>query len=206
MSDVYHNPEEFGLEPVFEADAGGSYEFDKLVIWRKLSDGSLLMGTDSGCSCPSPFEDATDIKALEVATPEAINSWFNDGPSPRRDKLEVGLRQKALALFQERPVKNDNLDAEIRDAEAALEKLRTKKANRAKLTPIHHLAIEMHDAFCHARNHSEDCGWHYEIDSSEVHDWSRYAHALALRQAEAAAAVIGVDAAMSCLKAVRGVR
>lgn len=204
MSNIYCSPEEFELEIAFEADAGGSYEFDKLVIWRKLSDGSLLMGTDAGCSCPSPFED-TELKDLEVATPEAVNAWFNDGPSPRREKLEVGLRQKALALFQEKAVKNDNLDAEIRDAEATLEKLRTKKANRDKLTPLHLLAIEMHDAFCRAQNHSEDCGWHYEIDSNEVHDWSRYAHERALRQAEAAAQAVGIEAATICLKAVRGV-
>jgi hypothetical protein len=26
------------------------------VVWKRLSDGQLLYGTDSGCSCPSPFE------------------------------------------------------------------------------------------------------------------------------------------------------
>ena len=44
---VYSDPEKFDLKIAFEADAGESYTFDKLVIWRKR-DGSLVMKTDSG--------------------------------------------------------------------------------------------------------------------------------------------------------------
>jgi hypothetical protein len=58
MSNLYYSPEKFGLEQVVEVDySSGSYEFDLLVVWRRTYDGALVMAEDSGCSCPSPFED-----------------------------------------------------------------------------------------------------------------------------------------------------
>lgn len=57
MSDVYYSPEKFGLETVAELDlAQESYSFDLLVVWKQTATGRLLFGTDSGCSCPAPFE------------------------------------------------------------------------------------------------------------------------------------------------------
>ena len=45
-----------GLESLAEIElSGGSWEFDLLGIW-KGEDGYYL-GTDSGCSCPIPFEN-----------------------------------------------------------------------------------------------------------------------------------------------------
>ena len=34
-----------------------SYEFHVLGVWRYKPTGDLYWTTDSGCSCPSPFED-----------------------------------------------------------------------------------------------------------------------------------------------------
>jgi len=54
---VYYNPEKFGLKTVAELNLSPpAYSFDLLVVWERLSDGQLLYGTDSGCSCPAPFE------------------------------------------------------------------------------------------------------------------------------------------------------
>lgn len=33
------------------------YEFYELGVWKHKPDGELYWATDSGCSCPSPFED-----------------------------------------------------------------------------------------------------------------------------------------------------
>ncbi len=56
--DPYYNPADFGLETVGEIDfSSGEYEFDLTVIWRRISDGAFVYADDSGCSCPSPFED-----------------------------------------------------------------------------------------------------------------------------------------------------
>ena len=66
MSDVYYEPEHFGLEKVGEYDfSSGSYEFDVRCIWREKSTGKLLTARDSGCSCPLPFEDYTSLATLE---------------------------------------------------------------------------------------------------------------------------------------------
>lgn len=55
----YYNPELLGLEIVEMEDIGGPYEFDMWIVWRRLSDGKLFCGNDSGCSCPTPFDDWT---------------------------------------------------------------------------------------------------------------------------------------------------
>lgn len=53
----YYSPEKCGLKIIDEIDNSGSYEYDKLVVWQKLDDKTIWYDTDSGCSCPSPFED-----------------------------------------------------------------------------------------------------------------------------------------------------
>jgi hypothetical protein len=52
----YYHPEVHGLVKVDEAYLSEpDYSFDILAVWAD-ADGFYL-GTDSGCSCPSPFED-----------------------------------------------------------------------------------------------------------------------------------------------------
>jgi len=54
---IFYNPEAFGLEVVAQIEySSGSYEFDTRVIWRD-KQGKLYTARDSGCSCPTPFED-----------------------------------------------------------------------------------------------------------------------------------------------------
>lgn len=51
----YYSPEEVGLTVVGEVDDAGSYEFNTIVVW---TDGEkLYWAHDSGCSCPTPFEE-----------------------------------------------------------------------------------------------------------------------------------------------------
>lgn len=58
MSDIYYAPEKFGLTTIGEVDfSDGCYQFDLTVVWRRDSDGVFVYADDSGCSCPSPFED-----------------------------------------------------------------------------------------------------------------------------------------------------
>lgn len=62
--DVYHQPEKFGLEPIGEIEwTEPDYSFDFTVVWKKDSD--YYFASDSGCSCPSPFEYYTSIEDLE---------------------------------------------------------------------------------------------------------------------------------------------
>ncbi len=58
MSNVYYEPEEFGLELFGALDEPDlSYEFNMVAVWRDLETNRLYFAGDSGCSCPSPFED-----------------------------------------------------------------------------------------------------------------------------------------------------
>ncbi|GAA5198656.1 DUF7574 domain-containing protein [Microbacterium jejuense] len=67
-----------GIRMVAEADlTEPDYSFDLVGVW-KHTDGSFYLGTDSGCSCPSPGEDyknldqftgpLTRAQAIEEAT------------------------------------------------------------------------------------------------------------------------------------------
>jgi hypothetical protein len=65
---IYNSPEDYGLQQVACIDySSGDYCFDYRVVWKRLADGKLLSARDSGCSCPSPFEDIgmKDLQEVE---------------------------------------------------------------------------------------------------------------------------------------------
>jgi hypothetical protein len=54
----YYNPEAVGLEIVAEIDySDGNYQFDLRIVWRQKETGRLLTSRESGCSCPTPFDE-----------------------------------------------------------------------------------------------------------------------------------------------------
>lgn len=54
---------------------GASYEFDELKVVRSVETGILYYATDSGCSCPTPFEHE-DANFPEAWTPiKKGESW-----------------------------------------------------------------------------------------------------------------------------------
>jgi hypothetical protein len=65
---LYYNPEKFHLTPVGEIEWGsGHYEFDLTVVWQH-EDGTFYWAEDSGCSCPTPFEEFTKVADLNPLT------------------------------------------------------------------------------------------------------------------------------------------
>ena len=54
-NNIYCSPEASDLTIIGEVDFSNHYEFDKLVLWQR-ADGVFVTGTDSGCSCPIPFQ------------------------------------------------------------------------------------------------------------------------------------------------------
>jgi len=56
---AYYKPEKWGLEIVsVEDEPNLSWEFNTFVIWKDLNNPYIYYWDfDSGCSCPSPFED-----------------------------------------------------------------------------------------------------------------------------------------------------
>ena len=72
---LYYSPEKEGLEPFAELHFSDEpYEFDFRVVWIDTATGKLLTARDSGCSCPSPFED---FKKSDLAEIDSIG-WLQD--------------------------------------------------------------------------------------------------------------------------------
>lgn len=74
----YYNPEKCGLEIVEVVDTGESYEFDMLIVWKKLDENTLWWDSDSGCSCPVPFDNDEDRHDLKQITKETFHSFEED--------------------------------------------------------------------------------------------------------------------------------
>lgn len=64
-SNVYSNPENVGLEIVGTLDASEAYEFDILLVVRDVATGRVYLDTDSGCSCPTPFEGVDGLSDMQ---------------------------------------------------------------------------------------------------------------------------------------------
>lgn len=83
--DVYYSPEDFALEQIAQLDySSGSYEFDFRVVWKHES-GALYTARDSGCSCPSPFEDYTSLEQLERVDMAFLESEVMENVRKPRD-------------------------------------------------------------------------------------------------------------------------
>ena len=64
MSNIYSDPEDFGLVILKEFDLAEEYEFHKFVFWGRPADGQIFYASDGGCSCPTPFEDYEGLDSL----------------------------------------------------------------------------------------------------------------------------------------------
>lgn len=90
---VYYNPEKFGLTTIGEISwHEPDYDFNLTVAWHDAK-GKLYWASDSGCSCPSPFEDFNSLEDLQTGTKFQLlaeldtqleeirareNSWYNN--------------------------------------------------------------------------------------------------------------------------------
>jgi hypothetical protein len=79
MSNPYYEPEALGLTLVSQVELSEpSWSFDTLACWAD-SEGHFYLGTDSGCSCPTPFEnyngldDLTGPLTAEQAIAESVS-------------------------------------------------------------------------------------------------------------------------------------
>lgn len=77
---IYYDPKAFGLSTFGEIEySSGCYEFDTLVIWED-ERGGLWWARDSGCSCPTPFEDENRDTIQPIRTADdAAKAFAYDG-------------------------------------------------------------------------------------------------------------------------------
>lgn len=82
---VYYSPEKHNLTIVGDVELEEpNYSFYTLCIWKD-EKGKYYLATDSGCSCPAPFESYYDVKDLtgpltaKQAKTEATSLWEDSG-------------------------------------------------------------------------------------------------------------------------------
>jgi hypothetical protein len=89
---MYYNPDHYGLEIAAQIDfSTGIYCFDYRIIWKELKPGRFFTARDSGCSCPSPFENYHKVEDLQVANfQELIEEARTEQKDCRRAKWYDG--------------------------------------------------------------------------------------------------------------------
>jgi hypothetical protein len=93
--DVYYQPEKFDLAPVGEVEMSEpDYSFDIVAVWRHTPTGDLYWARDSGCSCPSPFEDYTSLGDLTKLSPEGYEEFVRETKSCYRPAERAALLRK----------------------------------------------------------------------------------------------------------------
>src|SRR6476469_4897948 len=104
---IYYNPERFGLEIVGTIDwAEPDYSFDFTAVWKK-SRGEYYLASDSGCSCPSPFEDFTSVEDLQgpynkTQLKEALGRLVDENKKTERYSYRISeaeLRKNVRAVL-----------------------------------------------------------------------------------------------------------
>lgn len=74
----YCSPNECGLKIIKEYDTAGSYEFDKFVVWEDISTKNWYYDRDSGCSCPSPFDNSDHGHELKIINKQSLSTVESD--------------------------------------------------------------------------------------------------------------------------------
>jgi len=95
MPTIYNAPEDFGLELVWSGDKGDGNDFNIFLVLRSKS-GNLYYDQDSGCSCPSPFEDS-NLETLGLPKTledilHAATEWGASQTQIRELKDALGVR------------------------------------------------------------------------------------------------------------------
>lgn len=75
-SNVAYSPEAFGLTELANVDVADNYEFNAVIAWQHL-DGSIYWASDSGCSCPTPFEGYISLADLnKIASQSDLATFY----------------------------------------------------------------------------------------------------------------------------------
>ncbi len=95
---------EFGLEQVAEIDySDGCYQFDYRIVWWHPETRKLYTGRDSGCSCPSPFEDYFKLEDLDELTDMLAlrEEARSEGPKYNTPEVVQTFLHKVETVFKE---------------------------------------------------------------------------------------------------------
>lgn len=83
------SPASVGYELVEEIETDNeAYQFNLVGIFRKEEDGTLWYATDSGCSCPVPWEDV-QVSALEPYDYSEVEEIVRNAYGYKRNQIEL---------------------------------------------------------------------------------------------------------------------
>lgn len=71
---VQQYPEKHGLTLIADLEFGGSWDFDTHLAFKHES-GKVYYVQDSGCSCPTPFDDIAGTEDMELLTFEGFEGF-----------------------------------------------------------------------------------------------------------------------------------
>jgi hypothetical protein len=97
--DVYYQPEALGVEKVGEFELEeASYSFDTVLVVRDKESGSFYVVHDTGCSCPSPFEDYSTKESLgkPLTAHEAVAEVQRRAAEANAGEAEVDWRPRYI--------------------------------------------------------------------------------------------------------------
>ncbi len=86
---VYYHPEKHNLKQIAHVDFGEQWQFDMHTVWQHDQTKKLYYAHDSGCSCPTPFEDFTDISELEPITKDNLRQFEESMLNLKESKSEI---------------------------------------------------------------------------------------------------------------------
>lgn len=96
FEDVYYAPNKHGLISIGEVEwAYESHSFDLTAVWYHEETGQFYWGNDSGCSCPSPFQDITDKSELNSGSAFQVAEALHDRLKERRTEEYFTLSRDA---------------------------------------------------------------------------------------------------------------
>lgn len=110
---VYYHPEKCGLEIIDSLDEDGlSYEYNTFIAVRHIESGRVFTASDSGCSCPTPFErvhfnspEDTEMDEVHAYSwndfVSTVRSWaigYNDEQRVPKREVDDFIEEVRLAM------------------------------------------------------------------------------------------------------------
>ena len=101
---IFYDADQFGLSVVAELeDPAACDSFDTVIVWKD-AQGNYFWDHDSGCSCPTPFEDINSVADLSPLTQDTweaflqfvVEDWVRESWS---EDHKPSYRQEAAVKF-----------------------------------------------------------------------------------------------------------
>lgn len=97
---LYYDPQDSNLTMIGEIEwSDGSYQFDLTVVWKR-EDGRFVYAEDSGCSCPSPFEDTRYSDLIVLPEQGALNAFKDHCAERNADSFDGTREPEIVALIE----------------------------------------------------------------------------------------------------------